>query len=257
MVKRAGCSVGPGWPALGRNKQAQENLIGPAFAGTVHMHTMPTRPKVKICCIKSPEEAELAIAYGASAIGLVSAMPSGPGVISEEAIMHIAGTVPPPIATVLLTSELRAEVIIAQQRRCRTNTIQLCDYVPSDVYQQLRHALPGIALVQVIHVTGPESVDLAVAAATHVDAILLDSGNPALATKELGGTGRTHDWALSRRIREVIRKPLFLAGGLNPSNVAMAITAVRPFGIDVCRGVRTNDKLDAAKLAAFFDALPK
>ena len=230
-------------------------MNGPVLTGSVHI--VPNRPRVKICCIKSPEEAELAIAHGASAIGLVSAMPSGPGVISEETIMRIAGTVPPPIATFLLTSELAAEAIIAQQRRCRTNTIQLCDYVPTGVYHQLRQELPGIALVQVIHVTGPESVELAVAAATHVDAILLDSGNPALAKKELGGTGRTHDWALSRRIREVINKPLFLAGGLNPSNVAMAIAAVQPFGIDVCRGVRTNDNLDAAQLAAFFDALPK
>lgn len=217
---------------------------------------MRLRPRVKICCIKSPAEAELAIACGASALGLVSSMPSGPGVISEEVIALIADTVPPPIASFLLTSERSAEAIIAQQRRCRTNTLQLCDHLPAAVYPRLRSELPGIALVQVVHVIGPESVEYAVAAAAHVDALLLDSGNPGLAVKELGGTGRTHDWTWSRRIRDAIGIPLFLAGGLTPANVADAIAAVEPFGLDLCSGVRTNDDLDTAKLRAFFAAIP-
>lgn len=217
---------------------------------------MKIQPKVKICCIKSPAEAALAIACGASAVGLVAAMPSGPGVISESVITAIARTVPPPIASFLLTSERSSEAIVAQQRRCRTNTLQLCDHLPVEVYPRLRDALPGIALVQVVHVTGPESVAYAVAAAEHVDALLLDSGNLCLAVKELGGTGRTHDWTLSRRIREDSRIPLFLAGGLTPANVADAIAAVEPFGLDLCSGVRTNDNLDPAKLRAFFAAIP-
>lgn len=219
-------------------------------------YRMPTHPRVKICCIKSPTEAQLAIACGASALGLVSSMPSGPGVISEEAIARIADTVPPPIASFLLTSEHSPEAIIAQQRRCRTNTLQLCDHLPATVYSRLRAELPGIALVQVVHVTGLESVDYAVAAAGHVDALLLDSGNPSLAVKELGGTGRTHDWTLSRRIRDAVGIPLFLAGGLTPANVADAIAAVEPFGLDLCSGVRTNDNLDPVKLRAFFAAIP-
>jgi phosphoribosylanthranilate isomerase len=217
---------------------------------------MQTRSRVKICCIKSPAEAALAIACGASAVGLVSAMPSGPGVISEEAIALIAATVPPPIATFLLTSEHAPEAIIAQQRRCRTNTLQLCDHLQVRVYPHLRDALPGIALVQVVHVTDSASVDYAVAAAEHVDALLLDSGNPNIAVKELGGTGRTHDWRVSRRIRDAVRIPIFLAGGLNPANVADAVTAVQPFGLDVCSSVRTNDNLDPDKLRAFFAAIP-
>src|SRR5271156_4014293 len=141
---------------------------------------MRSRPRVKICCIKSPAEAALAIVCGASAVGLVSAMPSGPGVISEEAIARIAATVPPPIATFLLTSERSPLAIIAQQRRCRTNTLQLCDHLPATVYARLRDELPGIALVQVVHVTDSASLDYAVAAAAHVDALLLDSGNLSL-----------------------------------------------------------------------------
>jgi phosphoribosylanthranilate isomerase len=215
-----------------------------------------TRPRVKICCIKSPAEAALAIACGASAVGLVSAMPSGPGVISEDAIARIAATVPPPIATFLLTSEQSPETIIAQQRRCGTNTLQLCDHLPVTVYPRLRDALPGIGLVQVVHVADEASVDYAIAAAAHVDALLLDSGNLNLAVRQLGGTGRTHDWTLSRRIRDAIRIPLFLAGGLNAANVAEAIAAVEPFGLDLCSSVRTNDNLDPVKLRAFFAAIP-
>lgn len=213
------------------------------------------RPRVKICCIKSPAEARLAIAQGASALGLVSSMPSGPGVIDETAIARIAAAVPPPIATFLLTSLHDADEIIAQQRRCRTNTLQLCDYVEFSVYARLRAALPGIALVQVIHVTGDESVNHAQKVAEHVDALLLDSGNPTLAVKELGGTGRVHDWSLSCRIRDAVPKPIFLAGGLRSTNVREAIAAVQPFGLDLCSGVRTNDILDEQKLRSFFEAV--
>jgi phosphoribosylanthranilate isomerase len=215
------------------------------------------RPRIKICCIASIEEARLAIRYGASALGLVSAMPSGPGVIDEAMIAEIAAQVPPPIATFLLTSSQEPETIIAQQRRCRTNTIQLVDSLPRPAYARLRAALPGIALVQVIHISGRELADAgaAMAVAPYVDALLLDSGNPNLVVKELGGTGRTHNWAISRQIIAAVDKPVFLAGGLRPENVGEAIRTARPFGVDVCSGLRTEGRLDEAKLAAFADAV--
>lgn len=216
----------------------------------------PTRaPRVKICCISSIAEAHMAIEAGASALGLVSAMPSGPGVITEEQIAEIAATVPPPIATFLLTSKQDVESITEQQRRCRTNCVQLCDCVTSGSLRELKAALPGVSIIQVIHVTGPESVDQAVAVAPAVDAILLDSGNPSLAVKELGGTGRRHDWSLSRKIRERVSVPIFLAGGLKPENVGEAIAGVQPFGLDLCSGVRTEGKLDREKLTRFFAAV--
>ncbi len=211
-----------------------------------------TRPRVKICCIASVEEAWLAIEHGASAVGLVSAMPSGPGPIPEALIAEIAATIPPGVSSFLLTCQQDAASIVDQQRRLKVNTIQLCDRVPHADYGVLRGALPGVSLVQVVHVTGPEAVDEAIAVAPHVDAVLLDSGNQSLAIKELGGTGRTHDWSLSRKIREAIDVPLFLAGGLKPQNVAAAIQEVQPFGIDVCSGLRTNGALDRHKLAEFF-----
>ena len=211
-------------------------------------------PRIKICCISSVDEAALAVSCGASALGLVSAMPSGPGVIDEDHIAEIIRTVPPSIGTFLLTARQDADAIIDQQLRCRPNTVQLVDHVPEAELVRLRRALPGIALVQVIHVTGEESIDEARTAAPHVDAILLDSGNQKLAVKELGGTGRTHDWDISRRIRESCGRPLFLAGGLRAENVRDAIDQVRPFGLDICSGVRQDGKLDALRLRAFFAA---
>lgn len=212
-------------------------------------------PRVKICCIKSLDEAWMAIEHGASAVGLVSAMPSGPGPIADELIAEIAVNIPPGVSSFLLTCRQEAEAIIDQQRRLRVDTIQICDRLPAGSYRRLHEALPGVSLVQVVHVTGPEAVDEAIAIAPEVDAILLDSGNQSLAIKELGGTGRTHDWRLSRAIREAIDVPLFLAGGLKPENVAEAIREVRPFGVDVCSGLRIEGLLDPQKLAAFFEAV--
>ena len=210
------------------------------------------RPRVKICCIASVEEMRAAVGCGASAVGLVSEMPSGPGVIDEGLIAEIAARVPPGVATFLLTCGQTADSIIEQQRRCRVNTLQLCDRVPREVYGELRAALPGVSLVQVVHVGGEESFEEALTVAPHVDALLLDSGNQSLAVKELGGTGRTHDWEVSRRVVAASPVPVFLAGGLKAENVAEAVETVRPFGLDVCSGVRTAGRLDAEKLRRFF-----
>src|SRR6185503_8067638 len=106
-------------------------------------------PRVKICCIASIEEAWMAIDAGTNAIGLVSAMPSGPGPIAEDLIAEIAAIVPPGVASFLLTSKQDVESIIDQQRRLRVNTIQICDRLESGSYAELKSALPGVALVQV------------------------------------------------------------------------------------------------------------
>jgi phosphoribosylanthranilate isomerase len=217
--------------------------------------TMPASPRIKICCIANVAEACLAIACGADALGLVSEMPSGPGVISEHDIADIARHVPPPIATFLLTCKTDAQQIIAQQRRCRTNTLQICDSVSADCLRELRRELCGVKLVQVIHVSGRESLAEAIAVSDKVDALLLDSGNQKLAIKELGGTGRTHDWTTSRQIVEAVPIPVFLAGGLNFGNVHEALHVVRPFGLDICSGVRTEGQLDETKLRNFFEAV--
>lgn len=211
------------------------------------------RPRVKICCIGNVDEATLAIRYGASALGLVSDMYSSSGMISEGLIAQVASMVPPAVSSFLLTSKPDTLAIIAQQRRLGVNTIQLCDRLTSGSYDDLRQALPGIALVQVIYVMGSESIEEAIAVAPYVHGLLLDSGNPSSTTQELRDTERTHNWKISRRIRELVDVPVFLAGGLTPDNITDAIQQVEPFGVDVCSGVRTQGKLDEQKLSQLFN----
>jgi phosphoribosylanthranilate isomerase len=212
--------------------------------------------RLKICCIASREEAKLAIQYDADALGLVSKMPSGPGPIEETLIAEIAAFVPPPVATFLLTSETDVEHIIAQHRRCLTSVLQIVDRMEKGTYDRLRAELSGIKIVQVIHVNDEESLNEALEASERgADALLLDSGDQRLAVKLLGGTGRVHDWSISRRIVEQVSIPVFLAGGLNSENVRSAINEVGPFGIDVCSGVRTSGKLDETKLSAFVESM--
>jgi phosphoribosylanthranilate isomerase len=211
--------------------------------------------RVKICCISSLEEARIAVSLGASALGLVSEMPSGPGVIAEERIREIAARVPPGVSSFLLTAKTDPHEIADQHRRMGTQVLQLCDRLPGGAHDTLRRSVPEARLVQVVHVTGPESVDEACSVAARVDALLLDSGRPDAGTKELGGTGRRHDWGVSREILRVVDVPVFLAGGLDAGNVAEAIRGVRPYGVDLCSGVRTDGRLDETKLTAFMVAV--
>lgn len=217
---------------------------------------MTARTRVKICCMASADEVRVAIAAGADALGFVSAMPSGPGPISLQLIAELVPLVPPPVSCFLLTSSTDVATIAEQVRLTGVDAVQLVDALPDGAHATLRTLLPHrVRLVQVIHVVDAASVDEALHVAPHVDALLLDSGNPRLAVKELGGTGRVHDWAHSRAIVERAGVPVFLAGGLRAENVGEAVRAVRPFGVDVCSGVRTDGRLDAERLTRFIDAL--
>jgi phosphoribosylanthranilate isomerase len=196
----------------------------------------------------------MAIDHGASAIGLVGRMPSGPGIITDELIYEIACQVPPPVGTFLLTSETFSRDIINHHRKTHTNTIQLVDELKEGTYMELKKEIPSVKIVQVIHVRSEASVDEALELSELVDALLLDSGNPSLDIKVLGGTGKVHDRSLSRKIVAQSKIPVFLAGGLHAGNVKEALDQVQPFGLDLCSGVRTNNVLDPVKLEAFFKA---
>lgn len=214
-------------------------------------------PRIKICCISSIQEAQDAISFGASALGLVAKMPSGPGPIADELIREIVNNIPPPIASFLLTSRTDTKAIIQHQKTVNSNVVQIVDAISSGAYTDFRNNIPTVKIVQVIHVVDEKSIDEALAIAEHVDALLLDSGNPNLSVKELGGTGRVHNWALSRKIVEQAKVPVFLAGGLKAENVRAAIDNVQPYGLDLCSGVRTNGHLDLFKLEAFFNEVYK
>ena len=213
------------------------------------------RTRIKICCISSLLEAKMAIGYGADALGLVGKMPSGPGPIPDWLIAEIVKTIHPPIASFLLTSEQSSEEIIYHIKRVDTNTVQIVDELTTGTYNDLRTALPHLKIVQVIHVSGEENIDEAIRISPNVDALLLDSGDPKARIKTLGGTGNVHNWDLSREIVKAVDVPVFLAGGLHANNVRQAMETVKPFGVDVCSGVRTEGRLDPNKLEAFINAV--
>lgn len=213
------------------------------------------RIRLKVCCISSKEEARLAVRAGADALGLVGDMPSGPGIIGDELITEIAASVPPPVATFLLTSETESGRIAAHAAATGVSTIQIVDHIAPQDYASLRSATDGRRLVQVVHVESEETIPLALSYAGVADALLLDSGRPSAAVRELGGTGRTHNWEVSAEIVRKSSVPVFLAGGLNPLNIQDAVRAVKPYGVDLCSGVRTGTALDPEKLGAFVEAL--
>ncbi|NND43877.1 MAG: phosphoribosylanthranilate isomerase [Xanthomonadales bacterium] len=213
-------------------------------------------PKVKICCIQDADEARMAIKAGAWALGLVAEMPSGPGPLPDKQIANILQGIPAGVETFLLTSRVEADALIEHHAACPATTLQLVDHVPFAELHRLREGLPGVRLVQVIHVQDEGSVEEAARVAPLVDMILLDSGKPNAELRTLGGTGDIHDWTLSRRIRERINIPMFLAGGLQPGNVAGAVQQVQPFGVDLCSGIRDADgRLVPEKLHAFMQAV--
>jgi phosphoribosylanthranilate isomerase len=213
------------------------------------------RTRIKICCIGSIEEARLAIEAGADAVGFVGARPPSLRAIPDARIAEIVRVVPPPVATFLLTTEKTADAISAHLRRTRPTAVQILQHIDPAQSARLAEIEPQVRRVQVIHVEGPEALDLIPAYTPHVHAFLLDSGRPNAPTPEFGGTGRLHDWAVSAGFVQKSPLPVFLAGGLSPANVADAIALVRPFGVDLCSGVRTERRLDSDKLAAFMSAV--
>jgi phosphoribosylanthranilate isomerase len=209
------------------------------------------QPIVKICCIQNEQEARLALKHGATALGLVSEMPSGPGIIPIEQIRGVAEYISDSAMSVLLTSNQDANIIIEQIRFSGVNTVQIVDEVSSATYSLIRQECPAVNIIQVIHVTDKSAIEEARSLAKHVDALLLDSGNPALKIKQLGGTGRSHDWSISRKLCETVNVPVILAGGLNPENINVALSSVKPAGVDICSGVRTDGDLDEIKLQQY------
>lgn len=213
------------------------------------------RTRMKICCIRDLDEAWLAVGHGVDAVGLVGPMPNGPGQIDAPTVRLLTANAPAGVSSWTLTIATDAATIIETARASATQTIQLVCGVEPAVADAVRAAMPALRIVSVIHVEGDDAIEAALRIAPHVHGVLLDSGRPGAKTPTYGGTGDTHDWAVSRRVVEAVPGPVWLAGGLTPSNVGDAIRAVRPFGVDVCSKLRTDGQLDAAKVAAFSAAV--
>jgi phosphoribosylanthranilate isomerase len=207
--------------------------------------------KVKVCCIASPEEARLAVSFGVTAVGMVDETPSGEGRIPVETIAEIVQSVPRTTGTFVLTAATDVDRLEELYHTTGVNTVQLWDPLQPGDYERLREKAPGIFIAQSVHVMQSMVLDSTREIARHVDALVLDSGDAEPPFRWQNPAGQTHDWELSRRISEAIHLPILLAGGLTPDNVGQAIRVVRPYGVDVCSGVRKDGRLDQRLLVAF------
>jgi phosphoribosylanthranilate isomerase len=183
--------------------------------------------------VSSPSEADAISAIGVDHVGLLVGDGSFPRELSQRAAAAVIGAVRSPAKTSALFLSANAALIETMARALKPAILHLGAasdlLVPAQV-RRLREALPHVAVMRSVPVTGPESVAIAQSYDGLVDFLLLDSHRAG--DTQIGALGRTHDWTISRMIVESVRTPVILAGGLGPDNVVAAIAAVRPAGVD-------------------------
>lgn len=196
--------------------------------------------RVQIAGVSSLEEALATADAGADALGFTVRLPHGVhDGLTEARARGIVAALPPFVASVAITYVATARAAVELCRYLGVSTLQLHGPFPTAELPLIRAGLPHLKLIRAVHVTGPPAIAEARSLARHVDALILDTYDPA--SGRGGATGLTHDWALSRQIVAETRVPVILAGGLTPDNVAAAIAAVRPWGVDVHTGVENAD----------------
>lgn len=205
--------------------------------------------RVKVCGISRVEDALAAAEAGADAVGCLVGLEHGsPDRVEPATARAVFSVLPPFVSKVLVTHRIKLGEVSDLVRETGATVVQLHGDFPLVAIPALREAVPYVSIVKCVHVTGEDSVAAARAAARVADAVLLDTK----VRGRIGGTGKTHDWSISARIVEASSKPVILAGGLNPDNVADAIARVRPYGVDANSGTRgTGGSKDHAKLRAF------
>lgn len=189
--------------------------------------------KIQIYTMQTPDEARAVIAAGVDHIGLTPSERGLPGEISLAAAREIVAAVAGTATIVALSVEEDLSAIVAMVNAVQPDVLHLCGLagvVPPDAVADLRGRLPGVAIMQAISVDGPGAIQVAQSYAAVADYLILDTQAPDI--DGIGASGQTHDWSVSRAIVEQMPIPVILAGGLSPDNVADAIRAVRPWGVD-------------------------
>ena len=212
-----------------------------------------TAVRVQIAGVSSLEEALAIERLGADALGFTVRLPTGVhDGLTEAKARSIIAALPPFVSSVAITYVDNANEAVALCRYLGATVLQLHGKFPTGDLRLIRAALPHIKLIRAVHVTGPEALVQARSLQRSVDALILDTYDPA--TGRGGATGKTHDWKLSRQIVESIRAPVILAGGLTPDNVAEAIRQVRPWAVDVHTGIENADgSRNLKKIRAFVE----
>ncbi len=207
---------------------------------------------VKICGIRRHEDALIAAELGADAIGLlVGQRHNSPDFISAAVARDISRALPPSVEAVLVTHIEEIDELERLLEQSGITTVQLHSEIAPNSVERLRGRLPYVKIFKSVSIISADSVAYPEAFEKLVDGFVLDSIN--VATGQLGGTGKTHDWSVSRQIvMRYLEIPIILAGGLNSENVRSAIEYVHPFGVDVNSGTKAPDGFkDARKMEEF------
>lgn len=205
--------------------------------------------RVKICGNTNLDDARAALSYGADILGFIVEVPESTANISREKVAEIIVALP-KCETVLVTTETAPEKIKALALSTKVLTIQYHGNVSPEVIAEIKDELPNFAAWKVIHVKDESAIDEARRFEDVVDGILLDTAYK----EQVGGTGMTHDWNISRIIAGDYSKPVILAGGLTPENVTETVQKVRPDAVDVRSGVSNPDGTkDLEKVRLFIE----
>lgn len=205
--------------------------------------------RVKICGIRTFEEARECIAAGADALGFHVELEHSKCPIGAATTASIISHVPPFVASVIVTTVIEPKALIRIARATGANTLQLQGEVSADTVRAVKAVSPYLKVYAVVHVFGTDAIEAA-RKIEGVDAIILDSADKTSGAR--GGTGKTHDWNISKKIVESLSIPVVLAGGLNPDNVAEAVRLVKPYAVDVETGVSNPDHTKNAEKVRLF-----
>ncbi|MFA5384974.1 MAG: phosphoribosylanthranilate isomerase [Eubacteriales bacterium] len=207
--------------------------------------------KIKICGINNFEDLQSCIKAGADALGFLVGLthPAEDKLEDIRLAKSLIDRIPPFVSTVMVTHLTNEGEIVNLARCMGTTSVQINDYTEPSVLKKVCDGLKDIKIIKSVHVTGSDAIELTKAYLPFADAILLDSREG----PRIGGTGKTHDWEISRKIVQESNKPVILAGGLNPGNVYEAVKKVQPFAVDVNSGVETNFRKDPAKINLFIN----
>lgn len=194
-----------------------------------------SRARVKICGISSLRDLRVAVEAGADAVGFIVDIPQSPRNLPMEKAAELMKATPVFVDTVAV---MVPRTLSHMEKLCKMlnpDVVQI--HGPDRFRKQIRERLPERRLICAVQAESDFLTDAVVEAARTFDAILIDSH----VRGKFGGTGKTHDWELSRRVREAIHpEPLILAGGLTPENVEEAIRVVKPYAVDVSSGVESQ-----------------
>jgi phosphoribosylanthranilate isomerase len=192
--------------------------------------------KVKICGITNTEDARLVLESGADMLGMIVDVPiASPRKIPLDTAVEIAHALSGEIDLVAVLMPHRVQEVEHIVRQLKPFAVQLHGFESNAFLHAVRDAVPGVKVIKTVHVDETGTIHGGLPESDYLDFLLLDT-----VSHQIGGTGKTHNWATSARLVEQSTVPVLLSGGLSSSNVCDAIRAVKPYGVDVASGVESS-----------------